>query len=137
LGNRKQTAWEDYARNRKDYSAANLAVLRKITLNLIRLEPTEKYEKQKFSLGRKRIKCYSYYSTATRGKLSDIGEAGQKLTVHRGGGTDTTKSHETRPVFKAGEPGDILQQPCFTLLDTTVILGNLCIVRFPKHVFGK
>jgi predicted transposase YbfD/YdcC len=47
--------WEDYARNRKDHSAANLAVLRKITLNLIRLEPTEKFEKQKFSLGRKRL----------------------------------------------------------------------------------
>ena len=46
---------EDYARNRKDHSAANLAVLRKITLNLIRLEPTEKFETQKFSLGRKRM----------------------------------------------------------------------------------
>jgi len=51
---------EDYARNRKDHSAANLAVLRKITLNLIRLEPTEKYEKQKFSLGRKRM--YASYN---------------------------------------------------------------------------
>jgi predicted transposase YbfD/YdcC len=51
---------EDYARNRKDHSAANLAVLRKITLNLIRLEPTEKYEKQKFSLGRKRL--YASYN---------------------------------------------------------------------------
>jgi predicted transposase YbfD/YdcC len=46
---------EDYARNRKDHSAANLAVLRKITLNLIRLEKTEKYQKQKFSLNRKRL----------------------------------------------------------------------------------
>jgi predicted transposase YbfD/YdcC len=46
---------EGYARNRKDRSAANLAVLRKMTLNLIRLEPSEKYEKQKFSLGRKRL----------------------------------------------------------------------------------
>jgi len=51
---------EDYARNRKDHSAANLAVLRKITLNLIRLEPTEKYGKQKFSLGRKRL--YASYN---------------------------------------------------------------------------
>jgi predicted transposase YbfD/YdcC len=51
---------EDYASNRKDHSAANLAVLRKITLNLIRLEPTEKYEKQKFSLGRKRM--YASYN---------------------------------------------------------------------------
>jgi predicted transposase YbfD/YdcC len=41
---------EDYARNRKDHSAANLAILRKITLNLLRLEPTEKYGKQKLSL---------------------------------------------------------------------------------------
>jgi predicted transposase YbfD/YdcC len=31
---------EDYAWNRKDHSAANLVVLRKITLNFIRLEPT-------------------------------------------------------------------------------------------------
>jgi predicted transposase YbfD/YdcC len=46
---------EDYARNRKDHSAANLAVLRKITLNLIRLEPTEKYNTQKLSLNRKRL----------------------------------------------------------------------------------
>jgi predicted transposase YbfD/YdcC len=46
---------EDYARNRKDHSAANLAILRKITLNLIRLEPTEKYRKRKFSLNRKRL----------------------------------------------------------------------------------
>jgi predicted transposase YbfD/YdcC len=46
---------EDYARNRKDHSAANLAILRKIILNLIRLEPTEKHEKQKFSLGCKRL----------------------------------------------------------------------------------
>jgi predicted transposase YbfD/YdcC len=52
---------EDYARNRKDHSAANLAILRKITLNLIRLEPTEKYEKQKLSLGRKRL--YASYNT--------------------------------------------------------------------------
>jgi predicted transposase YbfD/YdcC len=51
---------EEYARNRKDHSAANLAVLRKITLNLLRLEPTEKYEKQKFSLGRKRL--YASYN---------------------------------------------------------------------------
>jgi predicted transposase YbfD/YdcC len=51
---------EDYARNRKDHSAANLAVLRKITLNLIRLEPTEKYQKQKFSLNRKRL--YASYN---------------------------------------------------------------------------
>ena len=46
---------EDYARNRKDHSAANLAVLRKITLNLLRLEPTEKYRTQKLSLNRKRL----------------------------------------------------------------------------------
>jgi hypothetical protein len=46
---------EDYARNRKDHSAANLAVLRKITLNLIRLEPAEKYRTQKLSLNRKRL----------------------------------------------------------------------------------
>jgi predicted transposase YbfD/YdcC len=51
---------EDYARNRKDHSAANLAVLRKITLNLIRLEPTEKYQKQKLSLNRKRL--YASYN---------------------------------------------------------------------------
>jgi predicted transposase YbfD/YdcC len=51
---------EDYARNRKDHSAANLAVLRKITLNLIRLEPTEKYEKQKLSVNRKRL--YASYN---------------------------------------------------------------------------
>jgi hypothetical protein len=44
---------EKYARNRKDHSAANLAVLRKITLNLIRLEPTEKYRTQKRSRNRK------------------------------------------------------------------------------------
>jgi predicted transposase YbfD/YdcC len=51
---------EDCARNRKDHSAANLAVLRKITLNLIRLEKTEKYGSQKFSLGRKRL--YASYN---------------------------------------------------------------------------
>jgi predicted transposase YbfD/YdcC len=51
---------EDYARNRKDHSAANLAVLRKITLNLIRLEPTEKLKRQKFSQGRKRL--YAAYN---------------------------------------------------------------------------
>jgi len=51
---------EDYARNRKDHSAANLAVLRKITLNLLRLEPTEKYLKQKLSLNRKRL--YASYN---------------------------------------------------------------------------
>jgi predicted transposase YbfD/YdcC len=33
---------EAYARNRKDHSTANLTLLRKITLNLIRLEPMEK-----------------------------------------------------------------------------------------------
>jgi predicted transposase YbfD/YdcC len=46
---------EDYARNRKDHSAANLAIVRKITLNLLRLEPTEKYGKRKLSLNRKRL----------------------------------------------------------------------------------
>jgi predicted transposase YbfD/YdcC len=46
---------EDYARNRKDHSAANLAIIRKITLNLLRLEPTEKYRSQKLSLNRKRL----------------------------------------------------------------------------------
>jgi predicted transposase YbfD/YdcC len=46
---------EDYARNRKDHSAANLTLLRKITLNLIRLEPTEKYGIRKFSRNRKRL----------------------------------------------------------------------------------
>jgi predicted transposase YbfD/YdcC len=51
---------EDYARNRKDHSAANLAVLRKITLNLIRLEPTETYLKQKLSVNRKRL--YASYN---------------------------------------------------------------------------
>ena len=51
---------EDYARNRKDHSASNLAVLRKITLNLLRLEPTEKYGKQKLSLNRKRL--YASYN---------------------------------------------------------------------------
>jgi len=51
---------EDYARNRKDHSAANLAVIRKICLNLIRQEPTEKYEKQKLSLNRKRL--YASYN---------------------------------------------------------------------------
>ena len=52
---------EDYARNRKDHSAANLAALRKIVLNLIRLEPTEKLGKQKLSLGRKRL--YASYNS--------------------------------------------------------------------------
>jgi hypothetical protein len=51
---------EDYARNRKDHSAANMAMPRKITLNLIRLEPTEKFEKQRFTLGRKRL--YASYN---------------------------------------------------------------------------
>ncbi|MDR2729585.1 MAG: ISAs1 family transposase [Treponema sp.] len=51
---------KDYVRNRKDHSAANLAVLIKITLNLIRMEKTEKYYKQKFSLNRKRT--YAYYN---------------------------------------------------------------------------
>jgi predicted transposase YbfD/YdcC len=46
---------EDYARNRKDHPAASLAILRKITLNLLRLEPTEKYRKRKLSLNRKRL----------------------------------------------------------------------------------
>jgi predicted transposase YbfD/YdcC len=46
---------EDDERNRKDHSAANLAILRKITLNLLRLEPTEKYGKRKLSLNRKRL----------------------------------------------------------------------------------
>jgi predicted transposase YbfD/YdcC len=46
---------EDYARNRKDHSAANLAILRKITLNLLRLEPTGKYRTRKLSLNRKRL----------------------------------------------------------------------------------
>jgi predicted transposase YbfD/YdcC len=46
---------EDYARNRKEHSAANLTILRKITLNLLRLEPTEKYGKRKLSLNRKRL----------------------------------------------------------------------------------
>jgi hypothetical protein len=44
---------EEYVRNRKEHSAANLAVLRKISSNLIRLEPTEKYQKQKLSISRK------------------------------------------------------------------------------------
>jgi hypothetical protein len=35
-------------------------VLRKITLNLLRLEPTEKYQKQKLSLNRKRL--YASYN---------------------------------------------------------------------------
>jgi len=52
---------EDYAHNRKEHSAANLAMLRKITLNLIRLEKTEKYQKQKLSLNCKRF-CASYNS---------------------------------------------------------------------------
>jgi hypothetical protein len=47
--------WEDYPRNRKGHSAADLAILWKITLNLIRPEPAEKYRKQKFSLNRKRL----------------------------------------------------------------------------------
>ena len=51
---------EDYARNRKDHSAANLAALRKITLNLIRLEPTEKIGNQKLSVNRKRL--YASYN---------------------------------------------------------------------------
>jgi hypothetical protein len=63
LGDREQTALgigcsipgEDYARNRKDHSAANLTLLRKMRLNLIRLEPTEKYGSRKFSLNRKRL----------------------------------------------------------------------------------
>jgi len=40
--------------------SANLAVLRKITLNLIRLGPTEKYQKQKLSVNRKRL--YASYN---------------------------------------------------------------------------
>jgi predicted transposase YbfD/YdcC len=51
---------EDCARNRKNHSAANLAVLRKITLNLLRLEPAEKYRPQKLSLSRKRL--YASYN---------------------------------------------------------------------------
>jgi predicted transposase YbfD/YdcC len=51
---------EGYARNRKDHSAADMAVLQKITLNLIRLEPTEKYRTQKRSLNRKRL--YASYN---------------------------------------------------------------------------
>ena len=51
---------EDYARNRTDHSAANLSVLRKIVLNLLRLEKTEKLGKQKLSLGRKRL--YAAYN---------------------------------------------------------------------------
>jgi predicted transposase YbfD/YdcC len=46
---------EDYARNRKDHSAANLAIVRKITRNLLRLEPAEQYGKRKLSLNRKRL----------------------------------------------------------------------------------
>ncbi|MDR0628575.1 MAG: ISAs1 family transposase, partial [Treponema sp.] len=46
---------EDGARNRKDHSAANRAILRKIPLNLLRLEPTEKYGKRKLSRNRKRL----------------------------------------------------------------------------------
>jgi predicted transposase YbfD/YdcC len=41
---------KDYARNRKDHSATNMAPLRKITANLIRVEPMEKYRTRKFSL---------------------------------------------------------------------------------------
>jgi predicted transposase YbfD/YdcC len=47
--------WKDYARNRKDHSVANLTLLQKIALNLIRLEPTEKYRTRKFSFNRKRL----------------------------------------------------------------------------------
>jgi predicted transposase YbfD/YdcC len=46
---------EDYAWNRKDHSAANLVILRRITLNLLRLEPIEKYRTRKFSLKQKRL----------------------------------------------------------------------------------
>jgi predicted transposase YbfD/YdcC len=46
---------EDYARNRKDRSAADPAVVRKITLNLLRLEPAENCRARKFSLNRKRL----------------------------------------------------------------------------------
>ena len=46
---------EDDVRNRKDHSAANLAIIRKITVKLLRLEPTEKYGKRKLSLNRKRL----------------------------------------------------------------------------------
>ena len=46
---------EGYARNRKDHLAANLSVLRKITLNFIHLEPTEQYRTRKLSLNRKRL----------------------------------------------------------------------------------
>ena len=46
---------EDGTRNRKDHRAANLAIIRKIPLNLLRLEPTEKYAKRKLSLNRKRL----------------------------------------------------------------------------------
>jgi hypothetical protein len=46
---------EDYARNRKDRSAADPAVVRKIALNLLRLEPMENYRARKFSLNRKQL----------------------------------------------------------------------------------
>jgi hypothetical protein len=53
---------EGYARNRKNHQAVNLAVVRKITLNLVRLEPAEKYRTQKLSPNRKRLYVPSPYS---------------------------------------------------------------------------
>jgi len=41
-------------------SGGESGCIEKITLNLIRLEPIEKYENQKFSLGRKRF--YASYN---------------------------------------------------------------------------
>jgi hypothetical protein len=46
---------EDYARKGKDRSAANPAILRKITVSLIRPEATGKYHTRKLSLNRKRL----------------------------------------------------------------------------------
>jgi hypothetical protein len=40
---------DPHGRGHLAHSAANLAILRKITLNLIRLEPTEKYRKQLYA----------------------------------------------------------------------------------------
>ena len=46
---------EDFAHVRKDHAPANMAVIRKIALNLLRLEPTEKLHNKKLSIARKQL----------------------------------------------------------------------------------
>ena len=58
---------EDYARNRKDHAPANMAILRKITLNLIKMEPTERFYNKKLSVHRKQL--YAAYHPEYRVKI--------------------------------------------------------------------